>query len=62
MEGSGGDLIYRYYPVIRLEELRKTTKNLSHDSRSPGRDLNLGPPEYDTYTIDKLYCIKTPER
>jgi hypothetical protein len=39
MEGSGGDLIYRYYPVIRLEELRKTMKNLSHDSRSPGRDL-----------------------
>jgi hypothetical protein len=31
---------------ICLEGLRKTTKNLSQDSRSPGRDLNPGPPEY----------------
>jgi len=23
-------------------------KNLSEDSRSPGRDLNSGPPEYET--------------
>jgi hypothetical protein len=27
--------------------LRKTKKSLSHDSRSPGRDLNSGPPEYE---------------
>jgi hypothetical protein len=32
---------------ICLEGLRKTTKNLSQDSRSPGRDLNPGPPEYE---------------
>jgi hypothetical protein len=27
--------------------LRKNTKNLSQDSRSPGRDLNPGFPEYE---------------
>jgi hypothetical protein len=37
----------RYSPVICLEGLRKNTKNLSQDSRCPGRDLNLGPPEYE---------------
>jgi hypothetical protein len=37
----------RYYPGIRLGGLRKTTKNLSQGSRSPGRDLNPGPPEYE---------------
>jgi hypothetical protein len=26
---------------------RKTTRNLSQDSRSPGQDLNPGPPEYE---------------
>jgi hypothetical protein len=36
----------RHYPGIFLEGLRKSTKNLSWDSRSPGRDLNPGPPEY----------------
>jgi hypothetical protein len=47
LKGRGSGLILRYYPGIRLEGLRKTTKNLSKDSRSPGRDLNLGPPEYE---------------
>jgi hypothetical protein len=37
----------RYYPGICLEGLTKTTKNLSQHSRSPGRDLNPGPPEYE---------------
>jgi hypothetical protein len=37
----------RYYSGICLEGLRKTTKNLSQDSRSPGRDLDPGPPEYE---------------
>jgi hypothetical protein len=27
LEGSGGGLILRYFPGIRLERLRKTTKN-----------------------------------
>jgi hypothetical protein len=37
----------RLYPRICLEGLRKTTKNLSQDSRYPGRDLKPGPPEYE---------------
>jgi hypothetical protein len=36
-----------YYPSIFLEGLRKTTKNFSQDTRSPGRDLNPGPPEFE---------------
>jgi hypothetical protein len=39
-------LILRYYPGIRLEGVKKTTKNLRQDSRSPVRDLNLGPLKY----------------
>jgi hypothetical protein len=35
------------YPRIFLEELKKTSKSLSHDGRYPGRDLNPGPPEYE---------------
>jgi hypothetical protein len=42
---SSHGLILRYYPGICLEELRKTMKSLSQDSRSQGRDLNPGPPE-----------------
>jgi hypothetical protein len=34
--GSGLGLILRYYTVIRLERLRKTMKNLTQDSWSPG--------------------------
>jgi hypothetical protein len=37
----------RYYPRTCLKELRKSLKTLSQDSRSPGRDLNPGPPEYE---------------
>jgi hypothetical protein len=47
LEGSGRGLILRYYPGIRLEEPRKTTNNFDHDIRSPGRDWNQGPPEYE---------------
>jgi hypothetical protein len=36
----------RYYPSICMEGLRKTTKNLSQNSRCPGRDLNSWSPEY----------------
>ncbi|KDR08519.1 hypothetical protein L798_01039 [Zootermopsis nevadensis] len=36
-----------YYQFIFLEGLRKTTKNLSHQIRSPGRALNPEPPEYE---------------
>jgi hypothetical protein len=44
LEGSGRGLILSYYPSTCLEGLRKTTKILSWNSRSPGRDLNPGPP------------------
>jgi hypothetical protein len=37
---------FKYYTGICLEGLTKTMKNLSQDSRSPGRDSNPGPPEY----------------
>jgi hypothetical protein len=36
--------IYQYF----VEELRKTTNKLSQYNRSPGRDLNLEPPKYET--------------
>jgi hypothetical protein len=42
----------RYYPNICLEDLRKSTKNLSQDSRYPGWDLNPGPPEYDAGVLN----------
>jgi hypothetical protein len=39
-------LLSKNYPGI-LEVLRKTVKNLSQDSRSPGWDINSGPPDYE---------------
>jgi hypothetical protein len=36
-----------YYPDIRLEGMRKRTKNLSQYSQSSDRDMNPGPPEYE---------------
>jgi hypothetical protein len=36
----------RYYPSICLEKLRKTTKTLSQNSRSPVRDSNLALSKY----------------
>jgi hypothetical protein len=44
----------KYYLGIGLEGLRKTTKNLSQHSRSPGRDLNPGPPEYEGVLSTRL--------
>jgi hypothetical protein len=40
---SGHGLILRYCPGMRLEGLRKTTKNVNQDSRSPG-------PRFETRT------------
>jgi hypothetical protein len=45
--GSGSGLILRYHPDICLKELRKTNKNPSRYSRSPGRDLKPGHLEYE---------------
>jgi hypothetical protein len=39
--------ISKYYADIYLETLRNTTKHFRHDSRSPGRHLNLGRPVYE---------------
>jgi hypothetical protein len=39
------------WPGIRLKGLRETTKNLSQDRRSPGRDLNPEPPEYEAEVL-----------
>jgi hypothetical protein len=36
-----------HYPDICMEGLRKITKDLSLNSRSPGRDLNPRPPEFE---------------
>jgi hypothetical protein len=41
----------RYYPGICLEGLGETTRNLSQDNRSPGGDLNPGPPEYEARVL-----------
>jgi hypothetical protein len=35
----------RFYPNIRLQELKKTMKSLSQDSQIAGRDLNPEPAE-----------------
>jgi hypothetical protein len=47
-KGSGRGIILRCFPGIRLDGLRKTTKPLSQDSRSPSRDLNPVHPKYET--------------
>jgi hypothetical protein len=41
----------RYFPGIYLDGLRKTTKNLSQDILSPGRDLNPGLTEYESEVL-----------
>jgi hypothetical protein len=43
---KGCSIILRFYTDIRLDRQRKTTENLSQDSRSPGGDFNPAPPEY----------------
>jgi hypothetical protein len=47
VERSVRGLILRSHPIICLEGLWKTTKNLSQNSRCPGRYLNPGPTEYE---------------
>lgn len=34
-------LNFRHFPDIRLERLRKNTRNISHDNRTPGRKTLL---------------------
>jgi hypothetical protein len=37
---------FRVHPRILMEGLRKTTENFSHDSRSMGRNSNVGPSKH----------------
>jgi hypothetical protein len=54
LEGSGRGLILKYYSGIRVEGLRKTTKDLSQDSRFPVWDLSPGPPKYEAGVLTAL--------
>lgn len=49
----------RYYVGICLKGLRKTTENLSDDTRPPGRDLNLGFSECEILgpTFGRILCV-----
>jgi hypothetical protein len=47
LEGSDCGMILRCYTSVNLEGLTETTKNLSQNSQSEGRDLNPGLPEYE---------------
>jgi hypothetical protein len=49
LEESGRRIILRYYLGIRMEGLRKSTKNVSQDSRSPDRDLK--PHKYEAQLL-----------
>jgi hypothetical protein len=53
MEGRGNGFL-RHYPGISLDGLGKTMKSLTQDSRSPGRDLNPGLPEYKVGVLTTL--------
>jgi hypothetical protein len=68
MVASGCALILRYYPGIRLDGLRKTTKTSIRIGGRRGRDLNPGPPEYEAgvlptrplrYVLNLLAYIST---
>jgi hypothetical protein len=58
VERRSRDLILRYYPSICQEGLSKTTKNLTQDSRSPARDLNPEPPEYETLCYPLYHDVR----
>jgi hypothetical protein len=49
--GSGRGLILRHYSGIRLEGLRKTTKNSIRIAGYRGQDLKPGPPEYEAAVL-----------
>jgi hypothetical protein len=44
----------RYYPGFRVARQRKITKILCQESRYKGRDLNPGPPVYETKVPNTL--------
>jgi hypothetical protein len=44
------EVVRAYFKVLSsicLQGLKKTMKNLSQDSQSPGQELDLGVPEYE---------------
>jgi hypothetical protein len=51
----------RYYPVFCLEVLKKTTKNLGQNCQYRSRDLNPGPPEYETGMLTTQPRRSVPE-
>jgi hypothetical protein len=57
MDGSGRALILGIITEFVLKD-RKTTKDLSQDSQSPCRDLNLGRPEYEAGALFGLITEK----
>jgi hypothetical protein len=61
-EGRGRDIILRHYTGIRLRGLRKITKTISQDSRSPDRDLKPGPPVLMVATLLTSQCSNSPEQ
>jgi hypothetical protein len=50
LEGTGWHNL-KYYPSIYLEGLMKAMKPLNHDSRTSGRELTPGLPEYKARMI-----------
>jgi hypothetical protein len=49
----------RYCPLMWLEGLGKTTKDLSHDNMSSDRDLKPGFPECEAPRSENEYIINT---
>jgi hypothetical protein len=43
-----------YYPFVLTQGSWKTTKSFSQNSRSPGRDLNLGSAKYEEAVVENL--------
>lgn len=53
--------ISRFYPLIHLERLRNTTKDLSQGSWCPGQDSNKAPSEYKSGVLppEPTYSVKS---
>lgn len=54
MEGNGRGLIEETIPAFARKNL-KSTRNLSHDKQSRGRDLTHVPPKYGTRVRRRIY-------
>jgi hypothetical protein len=48
---------FEYYTSILQKKLKKTMKNLSHESRVSGRDLNQTSQEYKTGNANESAAI-----